>query len=278
MWYHNLDGDFIMEKKTMSILLIEDDEIECQKFKSYTETLEGVKVVATTNSSDKGIELFKRYMPEAIVLDIELHKGQGSGLEFLQNIKECITSFRPIIVVTTNASSSLLYNELHDEGVDLIFYKHQTGYSPKIVVSALLTLRKTLYKFGTSQNADESIHIESEAERTDRVSDMINSELDLIGISPHLKGRDYIHDAILYLIESKSSGDSETVFNYLANLYKKTASSIGRVMQTSINRAWMTSSPEDLELHYTAKVNFQTGVPTPTEFIYYYAKKIQKNI
>ncbi len=268
-----------MEKKAMSILLIEDDELECEKFKSYTETIENAKVVAVTNSSDKGIELFKRFMPEAVVLDIELHKGQGSGLEFLEKIKECITNFKPIIVVTTNASSSLLYNELHDEGADLIFYKHQSDYSPKIVVSALLSLRKTLYKFGSNRtDVEDSIHIESEAERSDRISDMINSELDLIGISPHLKGRDYIHDAILYLIECKNTGDSESVFNYLANLYKKTASSIGRVMQTSINRTWMTSSPEDLELHYTAKVNFQTGVPTPTEFIYYYAKKIQKNI
>ena len=268
-----------MEKKPMSILLIEDDELECEKFKAYTDTIENAKVVAVTNSSDKGIELFKRFMPEAIVLDIELHKGQGSGLEFLEKLNEFTSTFKPIIVVTTNASSSILYNKLHDEGADLIFYKHQMDYSPKIVLSALLSLRKSLYKFGSSQNsADESIHIETEAEREDRISDMINSELDLIGISPHLKGREYIHDAILYVITCKNTEDSESVFNYLANIYKKTASSIGRVMQTSINRAWMTSSPEDLELHYTAKVNFRTGVPTPTEFIYYYAKKIQKNI
>ena len=30
--------------------------------------------------------------------------------------------------------------------------------------------------------------------------------------------------------------------------------------------------------YYTARVNYETGVPTPTEFIYYYADKIRKEI
>lgn len=266
-----------MDERPMTFLLIEDDEVECNKFKSYTESIGSVKIVAMTNSSDKGIELFKRYMPEAIVLDIELHKGQGSGIEFLEKIKEHITTFRPIIIVTTNASSTILYNKLHDEGADIIFYKHQADYSPKMVVSALLSLRRSLHKFGSSES-NEEIHIETEAEKEARISDMINAELDLIGISPHLKGRDYIHDAILYLALGKINEDDETVFNYLEKIYKRTASSIGRVMQTSINRTWKRMAPEDLEMYYTAKVRYDTGVPTPTEFIYYYARKIQKNI
>lgn len=268
-----------MNDKPMSVLLIEDDELECQKFKAYTESTGNVKVVAITNSSDKGIELFKRYVPEAIVLDIELHKGQGSGIEFLEKVKGNFTSFKPIIIVTTNASSTILYNKLHDEGADLIFYKHQTDYSPKMVVSALLSLRRSLRKFGSSDNMElEDIHIETEVEKESRISDMINAELDLIGISPHLKGRDYIRDAILYLLQSKINEDNETVYNYLARIHKRTASSIGRVMQTSINRTWRKMAPEDLEMYYTAKVGLDTGVPTSTEFIYYYVKKIQKKI
>ena len=268
-----------MNDKPMSILLIEDDELECKKFKAYTESIGNAKVVAITNSSDKGIELFKRYIPEAIVLDIELHKGQGSGIEFLEKVKEHFTSFKPIIIVTTNASSTVLYNKLHDEGADLIFYKHQADYSPKMVVSALISLRRALHKFGSGDNVEsEDIHIETEAEKESRISDMINAELDLIGISPHLKGRDYLHDAILYLIQGKINEDKETVFNYLARTNKRTASSISRVMQTSINRTWRKMSPEDLETYYTAKIAPDTGVPTTTEFIYYYVRKIEKNV
>lgn len=265
-----------MVNKPMSILLIEDDEFECKKFDNYVETNPNIKLVGITNSSDKGLEYFKTYLPEAVIVDIELHKGQGSGLEFIENIKKNMSQFRPIIVVTTNAYSTILYNKLHDEGVDLVFYKKQIDYSPKLIISTLLSLRKTLYKFNASKKESE-VFEESIADRESKISNKINTELDLIGISSHLKGRKYIHDAIMYLIKEENETD-ETVFNYLANVHKRSSSSISRVMQTAINYAWRTSAPEDLEIYYTAKVNYNTGVPSPTEFIYYYTDKIKKSI
>ena len=49
-------------------------------------------------------------------------------------------------------------------------------------------------------------------------------------------------------------------------------------MQNAILSAWRKSSIEDLNQYYTAKINYETGVPTPTEFIYYYVKKIEKDL
>lgn len=49
-------------------------------------------------------------------------------------------------------------------------------------------------------------------------------------------------------------------------------------MQNAILHAWRRSSLEDLEKNYTAKINYETGIPTPTEFMYYYADKIKKAI
>lgn len=266
-----------MENKPMSLLLIEDDEFECKRFKKYVETLDNVELIGVTNSSNEGLEYFKTYLPEAIVLDIELHKGQGSGIEFIEQAKKFMTEFRPIIVVATNASSSILYDKLHDEGVDLVFYKKQTDYSPKLIISSLLSLRKTLHKYN---NADKNaeIFMETPADYEVKISKRIDSELNLIGIGSHLKGRKYIYDAIMYLIKEKENGEGETVFNHLANVYKKSSSSISRVIQTAINNAWRNTAPEDLEMYYTTKVNYNTGVPTPTELIYYYKNKIVRDL
>lgn len=266
-----------MESKPMTLLLIEDDEYECQKFSTYVETVENVKLIGVTNSSDEGLEYFKTYIPEAIILDIELHKGQGSGIEFIDKLKAHITDFRPIIVVTTNASSSILYDKLHEEGVDLVFYKKQTDYSPKLIISSLLSLRKTLHKYNCGEK-NAIIVQETPAEYDTKISKRIDAELNLIGISSHLKGRKYIHDAIMYLIKGEIDETGETVFNHLANIYKKSSSSISRVMQTAINNAWRNTAPEDLEMYYTAQVNYNTGVPSATDFVYYYRDKIMNNL
>lgn len=265
-----------MDEKPMRILLIEDDELQCKILKEYVETRNDINIVGITNSSKTAIEIVKNAIPEGIILDIELHKGQGSGIEFIEDVKQQFKDFKPIIIVTTNSASDILYNKLHEDGVDLIFYKQQENYSIKSVISALISLRKTLYKCNDSHNS--KLLIDTPAEIKNKISNKINNELDLIGISSHLKGREYIHDAILFLIDEESKKHNDTVFNYLANIYRKSSSSISRVMQTAINYAWRTSSPEELEMYYNAKINYNTGVPSTTEFIYYYANKIKKGI
>lgn len=51
-----------------------------------------------------------------------------------------------------------------------------------------------------------------------------------------------------------------------------------RAMQNSINRAWSTSDIQDLLDNYTAKIKSDKGVPTVTEFIYFYAQKIKNEL
>jgi len=261
------------KEKPMSILLVEDDECEVNNFKEYMETREDVKLVKYTNSSYEGLDFVKKYLPEGIILDLELHKGEGSGLNFLEEIRKIELDFKPLIVVTTNVSSDIIYNHIHSLGVDFIFYKKQADYNPEIVVNSMVSLRETL--FSNNGNSPKTT-TETPIEHEERVKEKINNELELIGISNHLKGRRYLFDAIFYLLENNNQ--NETVFNYLSRVYKLGNGSISRAMQTAINRAWRTSPIDELEIHYKARVNYETGVPTPTEFIYYYAEKIRKFI
>lgn len=140
-------------------------------------------------------------------------------------------------------------------------------------------LRESLYKINYKNISKQGYaSIETPAEQKERISEKINTELDLIGISSHLKGRQILFDAILYLILEKEGPVEESVFQYLVKKYKRVNSSISRAMQTAINYAWSKSPIEDLEIYYTAKINYATGVPNPTEFIYYYRDKLRKFI
>lgn len=259
------------QEKPMSILLIEDNEDEVKEIHEYTETREDIKIVETTNSSYDGLKHVKMHMPEGIILDLELHNGKGSGIHFLEELQKIELDFKPLIIVTTNVASDIIYSHIRNLGSDFIFYKKQKDYKPELIINLLVSLRKSLNKDSKGNGKTTETPIDYEK----RIKDKINTELDLIGISNHLKGRKYLFDAIFYLIQSKENDDI-TVFNYLANLYKIGNSSISRAMQTSINHAWKISSIEDLLTHYKAKVNYGTGVPTPTEFIYYYRDKISK--
>lgn len=113
-------------------------------------------------------------------------------------------------------------------------------------------------------------------ERERIISDKIYYELDLIGVTAKMKGRQYIHDAILYLIQNPNS--NVNVIQHLTKVHKKSGNTITNGIQNAIIHAWRVSSIDDLTTYYTARVNYETGIPTPMEFIYYYVDKIKKEV
>ena len=254
----------------MKVLLVEDDEIECAIYKEIIKNKEDIKLVDSTNSSKEAIKYVKNYKPDAVILDLELTNGEGSGFEFIEDLKKLKLNKRPKIVVTTNIYSDSVYNFLHKNKVDFIFYKNQVNFSHNNVLNILLLLNE--YE---EPNKLEKIELDNNSEN-EKLSNLINNELDLIGVASHLKGRKYLFDSIQFIIQNSENEENVSIIQFLVNKYKRSNSTIRRAMQNAILHAWRISSLEDLTALYTARINYETGVPTPTEFIYYYADKIKK--
>ncbi len=262
-----------MEVKPMKILIIEDDINDCNNFITCIKNRKDIELVGLTDSDIEGLQYVKLKHPEGIVLDLELNNsttGNADSLGFLSNLKKLNLRYDPIIIVTTHVNSKRTYDILHREGADLILYKDHPGYSAENVLNKFMSLRSVEPK-----KTMETIKQELE-ESENRISECIYHELDLIGVTAKLKGRKYIHDAIFYLIENPNSDIN--VIQYLTKIYKKSGNTITNGIQNAIIHAWRVSSIEDLTTYYTARVNYETGIPTPMEFIYYYVDKIKKMI
>lgn len=266
----------IMDKKIISLLLIEDDKSDCAVFESYIKSRNDVTLIGVTDSDIEGLELIKKITPDVVVLDIELHNGSGNANSFdlLEKLSTLKLSKKPKVVVNTIVSSNTVYDYLHSKGVDLIFYKKQQNYSIENVINTVVLLSN----YSEDRSYTGNIIIENTEDNTEKISNLINNELNLIGISLHMEGRKYLHDAIEYLILNSNESEKISAVQYLVNKYKRANSTISRDMQNAILHAWRISSLEDLETYYTAKINYETGIPTPTEFIYYYADKIKRRI
>lgn len=262
-----------MDVKPMKLLVLEDDVNACNDFINCINSREDIDLIGITDSDIEALQYVRLRHPEGIVLDVELNNsisGNTDSLDFLNNLKKLNLNYNPIIIVTTHINSQRTYDILHRNGVDLILYKDQPKYSCSLVLNKFLALRNTI-----STSSVASLQ-ENLMETEDKISELIYHELNLIGITPKLKGRDYIHDAILYLV--KNSENKINVIQYLTKIYKKSGNTITNGIQNAIIHAWRVSSIEDLSMHYTAKINYETGIPTPMEFIYYYVDKIKKLI
>ncbi len=265
--------EFNMDLKPMKILIIEDDINDCNNFIECIKNRNDIELVGMTDSDIEGLKYVNQKHPEGIVLDLELNNsttGNADSLEFLSNMKKIQLNYQPIIIVTTHVNSKRTYEILHRSGADLILYKDHPKYSSQYVLNKFINLRKI-----EPQATLETIKEELE-DTENKISNSIYNELDLIGVTAKLKGRQYIHDAILYLIQNPNS--NQNVIQYLTKIHKKSGNTITNGIQNAIIHAWRISSIEDLTTYYTARVNYETGVPTPMEFIYYYVDKIKKEI
>ncbi|MBQ8935092.1 MAG: response regulator [Oscillospiraceae bacterium] len=254
----------------LTILLVEDDQQSCSKIIEYIDTFDDIRLIGVTNNASKAIEIVKDCHPKAIILDLELHQGSGSGLDILQGIKSLMLPVSPYILVTTNNSSTVTYEFARQLGADYILFKHQEGYSEKTAVDFLHMLKGIIlskWKF----SSQESLTTESPHQKNQRITRRIYTELNNVGISQRVVGYKYLVDGILLIIDHPQ----QHICNTIGQKYGKTEASVERAMQSAINKAWRTTDIDELATHFTAKVHSEKGVPTLTEFVYYYANKIK---
>jgi DNA-binding NarL/FixJ family response regulator len=263
--------------KPMPLLLIEDDGADCIEFKNYSATRTDIKFVGMTGCASEGLTKVQTMMPEGIILDLELHWGTGSGFDFLAGLEKFNLKQRPIIIVTTNISSKIVYNKIRKHGVDVIFYKKQSDYSVEMVLNHMVAMRDSWLEEQLSGVPEHLRTMESPDARHKRIMDIIDTEMNKIGVSVSYKGYRYIQNSIYKLI-NKDQNNSEAVIQQVADEHKSPYINVFRAMDSAIKRAWRISNIDDLEKHYTAQINSNTGVPTPNEFIHYYADKISKII
>jgi DNA-binding NarL/FixJ family response regulator len=257
----------------LSLLLVEDDEELCAKIRRYVDELDDVFLSKITNSSEKALEHVKSALPDAVILDLELHRGAGNGLRFLQELNGAALPYRPYILVATNNTSSVTYEYARKLGADFIMSKHQTDFSQKAVVDFLRMMKDAIQSRndGTHQSLRTS---ETPTQMEKRLARLLSAELDRIGIRPKHIGRAYLSDAIIMILQKQES----SVCAALGRKYGKTDVSVERAMQNAINKAWHTADIDDLAKYYTAKISSEKGVPTLTEFIYYYVNKLKNEL
>jgi len=257
-------------EKPLTVLLVEDDQDDCHVFERLIDSMEDISLIGVTNNEDKALEYAKDHLPDAVILDLELHRGSGNGVAFLEALSEMHMKLFPYILVTTHNVSRITLNRARQLGADFIMVKSQEDYSVWNVIEFLQSLKKTIQDLRKKMWGKDELAEASPFDLKKRQEARITVEIDRIGISPKALGREYLIDAIILRIEGCSNQVAA-----VARKYGKTDASVERAMQNAINKAWSTTHPDDLSMYYTSRIHSEKGVPTVMEFICYYANIIK---
>lgn len=105
------------------------------------------------------------------------------------------------------------------------------------------------------------------------VTDMIHE----IGVPAHIKGYQYLREAIMLSVEDAEMLNSITKILYptIAKKYQTTSSRVERAIRHAIEVAWSRGKMETLDALFGYTISVGKGKPTNSEFIALIADKIR---
>ncbi|MCL2638587.1 MAG: response regulator [Oscillospiraceae bacterium] len=258
--------------RDLKVLLIEDDATACRDIIKAADITDGIRLIGVTNSTDKAVQCVSDGLPDAIILGIELNKTSGKGLPFMQQLRDMKLEIFPYILVTTNSTDAAANDTAREMGADFIICKQQSDYKAANVMDFLGSVKSVILG-KKKQSGTEVLSVEDKEDIDKKTHKRIHAELDLIGVSPKVVGRSYLVDGIQRIMEKPEPNFSRKI----AAHFGKSVPSVERAMQTAITGAWKNNNPQELTKYYTARISPTKGIPTVTEFIYFYASKVKNN-
>jgi DNA-binding NarL/FixJ family response regulator len=259
----------------LSVLVVEDDEQELEKFKTYvseSKRKSDIELVGITNSDMEGLKIAKKSRPEIIILDLYLDSGVGNQKStfFIRNLRKQVPDYDPVIIGNTSYSNDLCLEILKHDGLATIFHKTSENHSMKEIFAHA----KVLHEHKQAVRAFKTENQENDEVDTKDPVELINLELDKIGIGHHLVGRQYIVDAVVFLVDYK--GRKVSCIKQLVKKHKKAHNTISQNITQAIMYAFSSQPLPVLQRCYKAPIRYDTGIPTPNEFLFYYADKIRE--
>ena len=121
---------------------------------------------------------------------------------------------------------------------------------------------------------DHLIHLAENVERSDQdhapgLEELVTSIIHEVGVPAHIKGYQYVREAIMITVEDMDVINSVTKVLYpaVAKKYHTTPSRVERAIRHAIEVAWDRGDLETLQKFFGYTVSNVKGKPTNSEFI-----------
>ena len=132
-----------------------------------------------------------------------------------------------------------------------------------------------------SQNYKENIVAESKvkyiANKNNNVEIEVTNAMHNIGIPAHVKGYQYLRDAIMCVMKDNEAliGVTKQLYPDIAKKYNTTATRVERSIRHAIEMAWDRGKVETLQDVFGYTISLSKGKPTNSEFIALVADKLR---
>ena len=272
-----------MSSKKINVLIADDNrefgDILCE----YLSNQNDIEVVGLARDGFEAVDLILQNSPDIAILDIIMPHLDGLGV--LEKIASSKMEKKPLFIVLSAVGQDKITQRALALGAEYYIVK---PFDMDVLVNRIRQLKDNTYipSVTTSLSSSISIH-KSDAFSDKKPVHIANTSRNLevevtnimheIGVPAHIKGYQYLRDAIMMVVKDLDVINSITKLLYpsIAKEYNTTPSRVERAIRHAIEVAWSRGQVEAIDALFGYTVNIGKGKPTNSEFIAMIADKLR---
>ena len=222
----------------------------------------GFEVQLVPKDGTQVLRLARQNSPDVLVIDAFMPGLDAIGvLNGLSGSEK-----RPLVAVTTANSNPRLQQEIIESGADYYFIK---PFDMQIFAERIKQMT------GAGRAGQDNILKMNGADNSLEVT--VSEIMHQIGVPAHIKGYQYLREAIILAVNDDEIMNSVTKLLYptVAKTYKTTASRVERAIRHAIEVAWDRGDVDVLSSYFGYTIQNSRGKPTNSEFIAMISDKLR---
>lgn len=258
-----------MEK--LNIAIADDNARMVELLDHIVSSDKELEVVGKAGNGEELLEIIKEKQPDVVLLDMIMPKIDG--LTVMDRINHEPNLKKPAFIVISAVSQEKMTEDAFDMGADYYILK---PFDNETVVNRIKRVRsrgQRSFANAKKVNAYENKNEYMERNLETDVTNIIHE----VGVPAHIKGYQYLRDAIIMSVNDLEMLNSITKILYptIAKRHQTTPSRVERAIRHAIEVAWSRGKMDTIDELFGYTVSNGKGKPTNSEFIALIADKIR---
>lgn len=228
----------------------------------------GLELLGMARDGEALLQVVEQCKPDVVLMDMVLPKMDGFGVLRALGQRD---GYRPAVVILSAFSNDRVISDAAALGA---YYFISKPCDPDEVFDRL----RAVGRASVSKNGIVSLPASQlDRQPVKRIETLVTEIIHEIGIPAHIKGYQYIREAILEVVEDMDliNAVTKALYPSVARKYNTTASRVERAIRHAIEVAWDRGDIEVLQRYFGYTVSGVKGKPTNSEFIALIADRLQ---
>nr|WP_054739188.1 sporulation transcription factor Spo0A [Cellulosilyticum ruminicola] len=269
-----------MFESKMRLLIADDNKDFSDILKEFINRQEDMEVVNVAANGEEACRLIEEDQPDIVILDVIMPYLDGIGV--LERVATMNFEKRPLFIMLSAVGQDKITERALSLGAEYYIVK---PFDMDTLINRVRQLKATASNkvtapitAATQVAASTQLLPKSKGMPTaHNLETQVTSVIHEIGVPAHIKGYQYLRDAIIMVINDMDILNSITkqLYPNIAKQYNTTPSRVERAIRHAIEVAWSRGKMDTIDMLFGYTVNNGKGKPTNSEFIALIADRLR---